>query len=122
MKGFIGATVISICGLLLYKYLLFTLLVNATWLNIFNRVVSDPILPVLGCMIVYFCITLEMSSISVTISCGILIAGGCVPVLVTGFLLKHPKADPDTGNGFLDISSNITFLNEVLKCRLFMLR
>ena len=54
LKGFIVAPVISICGFPLYKCLLFTSLVNATWLNMVDGVLADPILPVLGCMVVYF--------------------------------------------------------------------
>ena len=53
-KGFMVAPVIIICGLPLSKYLSFISLVNSVWLNIVNTVVSAPILPVLGYLVVYF--------------------------------------------------------------------
>ena len=54
LKGFMVSQVIRICGLPLSKYISFTLSVNVAWLNIVDVVVSDPVLPVLGCLVVYF--------------------------------------------------------------------
>ena len=46
--------VIMICGLPLYKYLYFLLLVNAVLLNIVDVVVADPMLPVMDFFVMYF--------------------------------------------------------------------
>ena len=54
LKGFIVALVIRICGLPLSKYTPFTSLCNAALLNIVDAVVAAPIIPVLGCLAVYF--------------------------------------------------------------------
>ena len=54
LKGFMVAPGIMICGFLLSKYIFFTLLFNEAWFNIFNIVVTAPILPVLGFLFVYF--------------------------------------------------------------------
>ena len=61
-----------------------------------------------------------MSSIDVTEVCGRLIDGGCVPEPVPGFLLPYYEVGPDAGNGSSEMSSNISGLNEGLKCRLLM--
>ena len=63
LKGFMVVPVIRICGLHLYKYLSFTLLVNAAWLDKVYVVVAAPIIPAMGCLVVYFLIYLDMSSI-----------------------------------------------------------
>ena len=54
LKGFIVAPFIRICGLPLSKYLSFTSLGNASWLNIAVGVSANPIIPVLGWLDVYF--------------------------------------------------------------------
>ena len=79
LKVCIVAPSISICGLPLSKYLSFTYLGNAAWFYIVVGVVSAPIIPVLGCLVVYFWILLEMSTIAVTTFCGRFIDGGYVP-------------------------------------------
>ena len=53
---------------------------------------------------------------------GILIDRGSVPGPVSVLLLPDPEIGPDVGNGSSDIASNMSGLNEVLKCRLLMLR
>ena len=63
-----------------------------------------------------------MSSIAVTTFFGRLIDGSCVPGHVPGLLLIDPELVPDVGNGSSEMSSNISGLNEGLKCRLLMLR
>ena len=65
---------------------------------------------------------LDMSSIAVTIFFGIFIDGGCAPGPVPGLLLPYTEVDTDVGNGYLEMSSNISGLNEGLKFRLLMLR
>ena len=62
-----------------------------------------------------------MYSITVTTFGGRLVDGNCVPVHVTGFLLPDPEVGHDVFNGSLEMSSNISDLNEGLKCRLLML-
>ena len=54
LKDFMISPVIRKCGLTLSKYVSFTSLGNASWLNIVNVVVADPMIPVLGCLVVYF--------------------------------------------------------------------
>ena len=63
-----------------------------------------------------------MSSIAVTTFSGTLIDGSCVPGPVPGLLLPDPELVPDVGNGSSEMSSNLSGLNEGLKCRLLMLR
>ena len=57
-----------------------------------------------------------MSSIVVTTFCGRLIDVGCVPGPDPGLLLPDPEVCPDVGNGYSDMSSNISGFNEGLKC------
>ena len=54
LKCFMVAPFIIIYVLPLSKYLPFTSLVNASWLNIVDVIVATPIPPVLGCLVVYF--------------------------------------------------------------------
>ena len=63
-----------------------------------------------------------MSSIAVTTFGGRLIEEGCVPGPVPGFLLPDPEVGPDVGNGYSEMSSNISGLNECLRFILVMLR
>ena len=56
LNSFMVAPVIRICGLSLSKYISFALLGNAAWLDIVDVVVASPILPVLGFLVVHFCI------------------------------------------------------------------
>ena len=46
----------------------------------------------------------------------------CVSGPVPGLLFPDPEVGPDVGNGSLDMFSNISGLNEGLKCILLMLR
>ena len=115
-------SVVSICGLTLSKYLSFTSFYNAEWLNIVDVVVASPIIPLLGFFVVYFLIAMEMYSISVTKVFGILIDGGCVSGPVPGLLFPDPEVCPDVGNRSSEMFSNISGLNEIMKCRLLMLR
>ena len=115
------APVIRRCGLPLSKCISFSLLVNAALLNIVDGVVSATLHHLLGCLVVYFLFPFKMSSKSVTTFDGIFIDGGFVPKPVRGSLLLDPEVCPDVGNGSSDMSSNISVLNEVLKCILLML-
>ena len=76
-------------------------------MNIFYVVVASQILPVLGCLVVYFLIYLDISSIFVTTFCGIFIDEVFVPGPVSVLLFTGNEVVPDVGNGSLDISSNI---------------
>ena len=58
LKGFMVALVYRIYGLPLSKYPSLTSLGNAAWLNIVDLVVAAPIIPILGCSVVYFCSSL----------------------------------------------------------------
>ena len=53
---------------------------------------------------------------------GIFIDGGCVPGPVTEFMLSYHELGPNVGNGSSEMSSNISGLNQGLKCRLLILR
>ena len=85
-------------------------------------VVADPMIPVMGCLVVYFGIALEMYSIAVITFDVILIYGGCVPVNFLGFLLTDPDVCSDVGNVSSEMPSDILGFNEGLKCRLLILR
>ena len=111
LNSFMVAPVIRICGLSLSKYISFALLGNAAWLDIVDVVVASPILPVLGFLVVHFCIALYMSSISIITFCGILIDEGCHPVPVTELLLSDHEIGPDLENVSSEISSNASGLN-----------
>ena len=93
------APVISICMISLSKYLSFTFLGNGAWLNIVNVVVAAPIIPAMGCLVVYSSIDLQMSSIAVTTFCGRLIDGCCVTGPVPGLMFPDPEVSSDMGNG-----------------------
>ena len=54
LKSFMVYPGIRICGLSLSKYQSFEFLGNESWFNIVNIVVAAPMLPVLGCLVVYF--------------------------------------------------------------------
>ena len=51
-----------------------------------------------------------------------MINGSYDPGPVPGFMLQDTEVGPDVGNVSLEISSNISGLNEGLKCRLLMLK
>ena len=61
-------------------------------------VVATPIIPVLGFLIIYFWIALDISSTAVTTFIGRLIYGGCVIGPVLGLLLPYTESYPDVGN------------------------
>ena len=81
----------------LSKYIFFTSLGNTDLLNIVDVIVAAPILPVLGCLVVYFRIGLEISSIAVTTFIRRLIDSIFVPGHVPGMLLPDPELGPDVG-------------------------
>ena len=122
LKGLMVYLSIRICGFPLSKYIYFTLFGNSVWLNIVTTVVASPIIPVIGRLVAYFLIYLEISLIAITTFDGRLIDGGCFPGPVPGCLLPDPELGPDVGNGSSEMSSNLSGLNEGLKCRLLMLR
>ena len=63
-----------------------------------------------------------MSSISLTKFGVILIGGVYFLGPVPRFLFPDTEVGPDVGNGSSDMSSNISGLNEGLRCRLLILR
>ena len=54
--------------------------------------------------------------------CVILIDWGCFTGPIPGLLLPDPEVGINVGDRSSEISSNISILNEGLKCRLLMLR
>ena len=113
---------ISIRGLPLPQYIYFTSLGNAAWLNIFYIFVAALILPVMVYFTIYILIALEISSTAINKFGRRLSYGGCVTGPIFGLKFPDPELGHDVGNGSLEMSSNISGFNEVLKCRLLMLR
>ena len=122
LKGLMLAPAISICGLPLSEYLSFTLLVNSAWLNIFNVVVSDQILHLLVCLVVFLNSLREVLNGPNHIFCGRLIYWGFFPRPFIGLLFPDHEVGLGMGNESSEMSSNISGLNKGLKCILLVLR